>query len=255
MTDPLIVQLEGGVLTVTLNTPEDHNRMDRRMMTGLYDAMDRADGDSSVRVLVVTGAGEYFCAGGRVDGHPHGTLKQRQDYAQAYCQMQDRFGRLSVPTIAAVNGHCIAGGMSLMSFCDLAIAAEDAEFGYPEVKYGQFPALALAMLIPVVPQKRAFEMLYFGDRFSAQQALALNLVNRIAPRAELDEAVGEFARVLIQRNQTAIGMGRKAYYAMTPMTPASRLQYAQQFLMALLQATDGFVPAASEDDRIGAGRG
>ena len=217
MTEPLLTALDDGVLTVTLNSPEDHNRMDRRMMTALYEAMDRADSDSAIRVLVITGTGDYFCAGGRVDGHPHGTLKQRQDYAQAYCLMQDRLGRLGVPVIAAVNGHCIAGGMSLMSFCDMAVAADHAEFGYPEVKYGQFPALALAMLIPLAPPKRAFEMLYFGDRFSAATALELNLVNRIAPKAEFELDRKEHCATLKNRNQTAIGMGRRAYYAMTPI--------------------------------------
>ena len=136
---PVLTTLVDGVLTVTLNRPEDHNRMDRRTMAAITHAMDEAEADPSVRVIVITGNGDYFCAGGRVDGHPKGTLKQRLDYAQAFCSMQERMGRVAIPIVAAVTGHCIAGGMSLLSFCDIGIATDDVEFGYPEVNYGQFP--------------------------------------------------------------------------------------------------------------------
>ena len=247
---PVLTKLEGGVLTMTLNRPEDHNRMDRRTMAAIHDAMDEAENDSSVRVVVITGQGDYFCAGGRVDGHPKGTLKQRLDYAQAFCSMQERMGRVSVPIVAAVTGHCIAGGMSLLSFCDIGIAADDVEFGYPEVNYGQFPALALAMLIPLVPPKRAFDILYSGHRFTARTALEYGLLNQVVSRKEVDEAVADYARMLKAKNPVAVGLGRRAYYAMVPMTPASRLQYAQAFLTTLLQATDGFVPDAGEDEKI-----
>lgn len=238
MSDPLAKTVKDGVMTVTLNRPDDHNRMDRKMMMAIHDAMEDADADRSVRVIVLTGAGEYFCAGGRVDGYPKGTLQQRSDYAQAFCSMQDRMGRAAAPIVAAVTGHCTAGGMSLLSFCDLAVASDEAQFGYPEATHGLFPALALGVLIPILPTKRAFDMLYTGERISAADALQLHLVNKVVPKSQVMAAVDAYVKAIKRLNQTAVGLGRKAYYAMVPMAPASRLQYAQTFLTTMLAAED-----------------
>jgi enoyl-CoA hydratase/carnithine racemase len=247
---PVLSELQDGVLTVTLNRPDDHNRMDRATMAAIACAMDKADNNEDVRVIVITGQGDYFCAGGRVDGHPNGTLKQRLDYAQAFSSMQDRLTRVGVPIIARVNGHCIAGGMSLLSFCDIAFAVDSADFGYPEVNYGQFPALALAVLVPMVPSKQAFDLLYSGRRFDAAAALEMRLINRAVPAGDLDRTVQEYATMLKTKDRNAVGLGRRAYHAMVPMTPASRQKYAQTFLITLLHATSGAVPHSSEDSRI-----
>ncbi|MBL8698010.1 MAG: enoyl-CoA hydratase/isomerase family protein [Alphaproteobacteria bacterium] len=238
MTGPLKTSVIDGVMNVTLNTPDDHNRMDRRMMAAIVEAMEAADADTSVRVIVLTGAGEFFCAGGRVDGWPKGTLKQRTDYAQAFCSMQERMGRTAAPIIAAVTGHCTAGGMSLLSFCDLAVASDDVEFGYPEAKKGQFPALALAMLVPMMPSKRAFDLLYTGERFTAAEALNLMLVNKVVKRAQVVDEVERYVAAIKRLNPTAVGLGRKAFYAMVPMSPPQRLSYAQSFLTTMLLAEE-----------------
>jgi len=152
--------------------------------------------------------------------------------------MQERMGRTAAPIIAAVTGHCTAGGMSLLSFCDLAVAADDVEFGYPEASKGQFPALALAMLIPMLPSKRAFDMLYTGTRFGAAEALRLMLINKAVPRARVMDEVMTYVAHVKHLNPTAVALGRKAWYAMVPMAPPSRLQYAQTFLATMLMAEE-----------------
>lgn len=238
MDDGVLTDLRDGVLTLTLNRPDDNNRINRRVMAAMIAAIEGAEEDRSIRVIVITGNGAYFCGGGRPDGHPHGTLQQRQAYALVHVQLHEAMARASVPIVARVGGHCVAGGMSLLSSCDLAIAADDVEFGYPEVNYGQFPALALAVAIPMFPPKEAFDILLSGDRFGAVRARELYLVNKIVKRAELDAAVGATVAMLKSKNQISMGLGRRAYYAMAPMTPASRLEYAQTFLMTLL-AADG----------------
>ena len=236
MNNVVLTDRRGGVLTVTLNRPDDNNRMDRGVMAAIIAAIQSAETDASIRVIVMTGAGAYFCGGGRPDGHPRGTLEQRSAYALAFVQMQEAFARANVPIVARIGGHCVAGGMSLLSFCDLAVAADDVEFGYPEVNYGQFPALALAVVIPMVPPKEAFDILYSGDRFAATRAHELKLVNKVVPRSDLDAAVAAYTSMLESKNRVSVGLGRRAYYAMTPMSPASRLEYAQTFLMTLLAA-------------------
>jgi enoyl-CoA hydratase/carnithine racemase len=236
MTEPVLTSIADGVLTVTLNRTDDNNRMDRRTMAAIVEGIERAKEDDGIRVIVLTGAGDYFCGGGRPDGHPHGTLKQRSAYALGFVQMQEAMARSDVPIVARVGGHCVAGGMSLLSFCDLAVAADDVEFGYPEVNYGQFPALALAVVIPMMPQKEAFDILYSGDRFAASRARDLRLVNKVVPRAQLDAAVAEYVAMLKSKNPVGLGLGRRAYYSMVPMTPSSRLEFAQTFLTTLLSA-------------------
>jgi enoyl-CoA hydratase/carnithine racemase len=235
-TDVVLTDFDAGILTVRLNRPDDNNRMDRATMAALVAAIDRAASDDAVRVIVVTGNDDYFCGGGRPDGHPNGTLKQRTQYALSFVEMQEAMARCRVPIVARVGGNCVAGGMSLLSFCDLAVAADDVQFGYPEVNYGQFPALALAVAIPMMPAKEAFDILYSGDRFDAGRARELRLVNKVVPRSDLDAAVKAYTDMLISKNQVSIGLGRRAFYAMVPMTPASRLEYAQTFLMTLLSA-------------------
>jgi enoyl-CoA hydratase/carnithine racemase len=234
--DEVLVTQDNGVLTLTLNRPDDNNRINRRVMAAMIAAFERAESDKSIRVIVLTGTGAYFCGGGRPDGHPHGTLDQRSAYALSHVQLHEAMARASVPIVARVAGHCVAGGMSLLSSCDLAIAADHVEFGYPEVNYGQFPALALAVAIPMFPPKEAFDLLYSGERFGAERARALHLVNKVVKPDEVDATLAGTIDMLKSKNQVAVGLGRRAYYAMLPMTPASRLEYAQTFLMTLLAA-------------------
>jgi enoyl-CoA hydratase/carnithine racemase len=232
----VLIGRDDAVLTITLNRPRDNNRINRRVMAAMTAALESVDHDKSIRVIVLTGNGDYFCGGGRPDGHPHGTLDQRSAYALAHVQLHEAMARTSVPIVARVAGHCVAGGMSLLSSCDLAVAADHVEFGYPEVNYGQFPALALAVAIPMFPPKEAFDLLYSGERFGAERARALYLVNKVVPRDQVDGTLASMIAMLKSKNQVSVGLGRRAYYAMQPMTPASRLEYAQTFLMTLLSA-------------------
>lgn len=246
--DPVLTTVEDGVMTLQFNRPHDNNRMDSATMARIVAGFDQAEADTSVRLIIVTGDDTYFCGGGRPDGHPNGTLEQRVAYSKLFIRMQEAFARASVPVIARVTGDCVAGGMSILSFCDLAVASEDALFGYPEVKYGQFPALALAVLVPMMAPKDAFEILYSGDRFAASRALELRLVNRVVPRDQVDAAMAEYIESIRAKNRVSVGLGRRAYYAMQPMDPSARLDYAQTFLLAM-QSTPGTgqVPDGDEE--------
>lgn len=236
--DPVLVDVTDGVMTITFNRPDDNNRMDTASMGIIIDAFQRAESDKSVRVIVFTGNDDYFCGGGRPDGHPNGTLHQRVSYTKTFISMQEHFARSSVPVVARITGHCVAGGMSIISFCDLAITSDDAMFGYPEVTYGQFPALALAVLVPMMPPKDAFGILYSGDRFPAGRALELRLVNKVMPRGQVDAELDKYIASIKSKNQISVGLGRRAYYAMQPMTPPARMDYAQTFLLAM-QSVEG----------------
>ena len=183
MNDVVLTDLRDGVLTVTLNRPDDNNRMDRRTMAAIVAAIAAGrDRQIGARHRDHRQPTPISAAGGGPTAIPTARSSSAAPTRWPSCRCRRRSRAPTCPIVARVGGHCVAGGMSLLSFCDLAVAADDVEFGYPEVNYGQFPALALAVLIPMVPPKEAFDILYSGDRFGAARARELRLVNKVVPR-------------------------------------------------------------------------
>ena len=123
----LQVRREAATVVFEINRPGDQNRIDMATMDAMIAGIGEIDRDASVRSLVITGRGDYFCAGGRIGGYPVGSVQDQLDYARSFTVMTERLGRSRVPIVAAVNGYCLAGGMSLLEACDLAIAADEAK--------------------------------------------------------------------------------------------------------------------------------
>ncbi|GJD52168.1 putative enoyl-CoA hydratase echA8 [Methylobacterium crusticola] len=234
----LEVRREGAAAVFEINRPEDHNRIDMATMDAMIEQVGVIDRDASVRALVLTGRGEYFCAGGRIGGYPVGKLQDQLDYARAFTVLQERLGRSRVPVVAAVNGHCLAGGMSLLEAADLAIAADTAQYAYPEIENGLFPMLAMAVARRGLPPKIAFDLFYSGRRIDAAEALRLNLINAAVPSERLWDAVRARVAELERRSGGAMMVGRQAYYAMGNMTTTAALEYAQTALIASLRAAE-----------------
>lgn len=234
----LQVRREAATVVFEINRPDDQNRIDMATMDAMIAGIGEIDRDASVRSLVITGRGDYFCAGGRIGGYPVGSVQDQLDYARSFTVMTERLGRSRVPIVAAVNGYCLAGGMSLLEACDLAIAADTAEFAYPEIENGLFPMLAMAVARRGLPPKIAFDLYYSGRRMGAAEALRLDLVNATVPAGELWDAVHKRVAALEARSGAAIMVGRQAFYAMGNMTTTSALEYAQAALVVSLRAAD-----------------
>jgi enoyl-CoA hydratase len=187
-----------GVARITLNRPERANALNSTMLAEIGAALDRAEQDPQVRALVVQGAGAAFSSGfdlkeqmeRRASGVQAWEPILRTDFATVM-----RFWHTPKPTIAAVRGACLAGGFELALACDLTIAAEDAFFGEPELKFG---AGIVVMLLPwLVGPKIAKEIILLGeDRLSATRAESLGIVNRVVPAAELEATALALARHL-----------------------------------------------------------
>jgi enoyl-CoA hydratase/carnithine racemase len=237
MSDTLIESRRGAALYLQINRPFDGNRIDSECMTAMTAAFDAADSDPEVKVIVVTGNSTNFCSGGRIDGHPHGTVSQQLGFGRAFCELQRRMGQARAALIAAVNGHCTAGGMSILAACDMAVATSTVEFGFPEMEHGLFPMLAMAVAHAQMPAKLAFDMFYSGRRLTPQEAKALNLVNDIAQPEDFEEALQRRINLLASLNPESVAIGRCAYHAMSQMTPGARLDYAQSLLPAMLSAS------------------
>jgi enoyl-CoA hydratase len=193
VTDPQVVLLTedvGPVRRLTLNRPGSLNALNGELMDALTSALSDAAEDDSVRVLVLRGAGRAFCAGYDLTEDAAAGV---QDSAHWYAELKHSTQQMLAivdhpkPVIASVHSYCLAGGTDLMLACDLAVAADDAYFGYVDVRFGSG---VVSMFLPwIVGVRTAKELLFTGeDRVSAAEAHRLGLVNRVVPREQLDQA-------------------------------------------------------------------
>jgi enoyl-CoA hydratase len=202
------VEVDGGVAVITLNRPQVHNAMNPEVQVRLFDAWRLVRDDASIRVAILTGAGERaFCSGGDLQ-----ELIPLLTRARPPCDEWDRrlleeeaLGDPAKPVIAAVNGYAVSGGMELVMSTDIRIAAEHARFGLQEVKWGLFPSGASTVRLPrQIPPALAMEMMLTGDLISAERAAALGLVNRVVPATELMGAAMEVARKIAANGPLAV---------------------------------------------------
>jgi len=231
------VRVEGrdGVLTVTMNAPARRNALGPQMVNELLYALDDARDDESVRVVVLTGAGGTFSAGGdlkQMSGDE--ALPPRGDFVDLIL----RFTGLGKPTIARVEGHAMGGSLGLVASCDFAVASESAILGTPEVKRGLFPMMIMAVLGRVVPRRQLLQMMLLGDKLEARKALELGLLSHVVPDAELDGAVEDLAGRLARQSPTALRMGLTAYHRQADMALAEALPYLRDQLVAILGTED-----------------
>lgn len=209
-----LVQIEkvGAVAILRLNRPERQNAMNRRMVECLNIALSAVEQDESVRALVVTGTGKAFSSGfdlkEQAQTRPHGVATW-QEILALYSSTIMRFWHCDKPTVAAVNGSCMAGGFELALACDMTIAGEDAVFGEPELRFG---AGIVVMLLPwLVNSKRAKEIILLGeDRIAAAEALAMGLVNKVVPPSEVLSKAVEIARRLAVIDPTLMHLTKRA---------------------------------------------
>lgn len=185
------IQLEhdGHVATMTIDRPERRNAIDPETSAAMNAAVVELDADPEVRVIVLTGSGAVFSAGADLEAVAAGRVREIIDVEPGGFGGLVRSDRRT-PVIAAVNGHALAGGFELVLACDLVVAAEDAEFGLPEVARGIIAGAGGLVRLPhLMPPKRALELILTAGRLSAADAHALGLVNRVVAReAVLDEA-------------------------------------------------------------------
>ena len=241
MSEPhLLVRREGAVLTLTINRPDQRNALSPEVMSGLCTQLRAANADRTLRAIVLTAVGDRaFCAGADL-----GTGKSFSfDYSEPRLPMPDlmRAGRdAAVPIIGRINGACMAGGMGLLAICDLAIAADHAQFGLPEVKVGVYPMQVLAVLQHIVPRRRLLEMCLTAEPVGATEARELGLVNRVVPGPALDAAVASLVERIAGMSPTAIRRGKYATYAIESMSFEESIRFMEGQI-GLLAATEDAV--------------
>lgn len=211
----LRVRREGAVARLTLNRPDKRNALDAALVAALKAALREADADPEVRVVVLDGAGPDFCSGADLSALrtiAEGSVMENVEDVDALAELFLLPRRMRRPVVAAVHGRALAGGCGLATACDLVLAADDAQLGYPEVRIGFVPAMVMAILRRNVSEKRAFELIAGGGRIGAAEAERIGLVNRVFPAASFGEEVRSYAAALAERSPSAVQLSKRLLY-------------------------------------------
>ena len=215
MADPLVLyDVDEKVAVITLNRPEKLNAISAELQQQLTDAFARADDNAETSVVLLRAEGRSFCAGYDISAKEPGKDDWRSDATQAHEHLRVQLDFelmpwiMRKPVIASVQGHVMGGGCEIVMLCDLTIAADNATFGEPEVRFSSVgPAIVMPMIIGY---KRARELLYFGDTIDAKSALELGMVNRVVPLAELRAASLCYAKRLSLISPEALYAAKRA---------------------------------------------
>jgi len=204
----------GAVARITINRPEKRNALTAEMIAALRESLQRAAEDASVRVVLIRGAGKDFCAGLDLSE----VLKSAEDADQALVSARN-LGDLYIamrrhpkPIVAAVQGRALGGGAGIATACDLILAAESAQFGYPEVKLGFIPAIVTTMLRRAVNERLAMELALTGEPVAAPRAHAIGLINGVFPDAEFEASVERYVAVMSEQSATAMSLSKRVLY-------------------------------------------
>jgi len=215
-----VIVLEGkheGIATLVMNRPDRLNALNNELAMAVNETLGRIATDDTVRVVVITGAGRAFCAGGDLGalgkGRQSGATHELEPLLRAGMQMVLKMRTMPQPVIAAVNGAAAGAGMNIALAADIRIAAEEATFGQNFSKVGLFPDYGGTYFLPqLVGPAKAAELFYTGDMIDAKTALALGLVNQVVPAAQLEAAVKTLAQKIAQGPSLAIQAVKKTLF-------------------------------------------
>ena len=232
---------------ITLNRPQVRNALSPELVAHFHTALDQVQERDDVAALIITGEGTAFCAGADLKVLREiaaQSVKQARQDSQNLMNFFRRVYEFPKPVIAAVNGPAMAGGCGLASVCDIVLAAEDAVFGYPEVRVGFVPALVAVFLVRICGEKKARELLLTGRLFSAQEAQEMGLVNHVVAKESLLEKAQELAREIAPNSPTAVRLTKELMKDLPGLSLEKGLIAALQ-LNTLIRTTEDFKEGVS----------
>src|SRR4051794_8155734 len=221
----LLMEDRGAVRVLTMNRPEKRNALNSELTHALLEAIHRADKDESIGCIVLTGAGQGFCAG--ADLTEFKGLQDPQaaeERAELTMQLHLAFSRISKPIVSAINGAAMGGGAGLAIAADVAVMAAGAKLGYPEARHGIVAAIVMANLVRQVGRKAAFELVALGEPVDAERALGLGMVNRVVGDAELMPQALSFADRLAAVAPAARAETKRLFHEVADLPLAAALE-------------------------------
>ncbi len=223
--ETLLVTRENRVTRIAFNRPEKRNAMSPQLHREIFQLLTDLRYDKETRVIVLTGAGEHFCAGQDLKQY---SLEMESQPERIRDEVRDKVRRwrnemlrtLPQPVIARITGWCLGGALTVIAGCDIAIASEEALFGLPEVNFGHFPAgETTAVLTQHLRPKHGLYYALTGKMMSATDAERIGLISKVVPRAELDKEVADVAKCLAEKSPMALKAVKEAWYYSSYSTP------------------------------------
>lgn len=221
----LLTEDRGAVRVLTMNRPEKRNALNSELTQGLLDALRKTDVDDAVGAIVLTGAGQGFCAGADLSEFKDlqaGVAAENR--AELTMQLHLAFSRSSKPVVSAINGHAMGGGAGLAIAADIAVMADSARIGYPEPKHGIVAAIVMANLVRQIGRKAAFELVALGEPVDAHHALELGMVNRVVPAAEVMAHALSLAEKLAAVKRPAMAETKRLFHEVADLPLAAALE-------------------------------
>ena len=216
----ILYSVDQNVARITLNRPEKRNALDEQMIAEVRRALTESAEDAAVRVVLVAGAGADFCSGIDLAALQHiadATVMENVADARRLADLFVAMRRHPRPIVAAVRGRALAGGCGIATSADIILAAESAQFGYPEVKIGFVPAMVMAILRRSVSEKRAFELLVTGEIIPARRAFEIGLINRIFADGTFESEADSYLTQLASRSASALALTKSLLYQIDAM--------------------------------------
>lgn len=217
----ILYKTDGAIARIILNRPEKRNALNDELIEVLSDTLALAAEDEQARVVLISGAGKDFCAGADLEALDRTAGAGVLDHLATARKLADLFLAIRhhpKPVIAAVHGRALAGGCGLATACDVTLATEAAQFGYPEVKIGFIPAMVMAILRRSVGEKKAFDLLASGEPICAAEAERIGLITRAIPRDAFEAEVEKYVHALAAKPASAIALTKSLLYHMDGMT-------------------------------------
>jgi methylglutaconyl-CoA hydratase len=236
----ILYQSDQSIARITLNRPDKRNALDDEIVREMKEALGEAARDPSARVVMIAGAGKDFCSGADLaalrrvsEASVMDNVANARNMAEMFIAMR----RHPRPIVAAVRGRALAGGCGIATACDLVVATESAQFGYPEVNIGFIPAMVMAILRRSVSEKRAFELITRGEIISARAALEIGMINRVFADDEFEAAVEAYVSDLAAKSASAVSLSKNLLYHMDAQSFESALEAGVQ-LNAITRMTE-----------------
>lgn len=247
MSNVLLSEQTDGVVTLTLNRPDKRNALSGAMVDALHVAFDTVELDAEARVVVLRGAGKDFCAGADLDELLASAGRSPEENERDALRLGTLLGRIRAcprPVVALVQGRALAGGAGLATACDVVLAAESAQLGYPEIQRGFVPAMVMVFLRRLTGEKAALDLVLTGRVLGAAEARALGLVTRVLPDAEFEATAGAVVTGLAGSSPTALHLTKKLFYELDTLGVAEGIGLGAR-VNALARSTPDFREAIS----------
>jgi methylglutaconyl-CoA hydratase len=242
VSQPVVTSLEKGILSVTLNRAEKRNAINAASVELLHQFLEQADLDANVRVVVIRGAGKDFCAGADLDellASADQTQDQNEATAYRLGQVFERIRSLPKPVLALVQGRALAGGAGLATACDLVLASDTVQIGYPEIQRGFVPAMVATLLQRATGEKIALDLILTGRLLGAEEARVAGLVSRVVPAGELQNEGIALALQLAGSSATALALTKRVFFEQEGKTFAEGIRLGAR-VNAVARSTPDF---------------